>query len=160
MGQSQIQSTLGPQWIRLVPVHPTDTRLNWDLGNMGASSTTWALSFLVPLQCGKAYCPAIGDCRCHEGVYLVCNSFWVGGTCEVASTWMPGPEGFPAEHLIVMRWSVISTSPVSGFNVFADQCNSPKSFTSVSLTHSVQSEWCLSAAWTETDGKLLNSVHP
>lgn len=165
MGQSQIRSTLGPPWIRLVPVHPTDARLDWDLGNMEASSTTWALSFLGPflssLQCGRAYCPAIGECCCHRRVYLVCNSFWVGGACEVASTWRPGPEGFPAEHLIVVRWSVISTSPVTcGFNVFADQCTSPKSFTSVSLTNSVPSERCLSAAWTETDGKVLNSVHP
>lgn len=31
------------------------------------------------------------------------------------------------------------------------------SFTSVSLSNSTQTEWCLSAAWTKTDGKLPTS---
>lgn len=38
------------------------------------------------------YChPAIREWRCHEGVYLVCNSVLVGGVCQVTPTGILGP---------------------------------------------------------------------
>ena len=48
--------------------------------------------------------------RCRQGTYRVCGSDWVG----VGSIWMPGAEGFPAEH-----YNNLLTCPG---NVSADQC--------------------------------------
>ena len=40
-------------------------------------------------------------------------------------------QGFPAEHCIVMRWSVSFTSPFSGFYVVADCCMSTPNFMAI-----------------------------
>ncbi len=33
-----------PSWIRLIPIHPTDAQLDWDLRSLGTRSVPWALS--------------------------------------------------------------------------------------------------------------------
>lgn len=57
-------------------------------------------------------------------LYLVHNSVLNGGVCQVVFTWMdpriPGGS-FPAEHLIIMRLSMLLTSPVIGLNVMANR---------------------------------------
>lgn len=60
-----------------------------------------------------------------EDAWSIC--VWVGGVCQVASTWIPGLKAF--HQNIVTRWSM-STSPVRGFNVVPDQCS-----TQVFMTH-------------------------
>ena len=57
------------------------------------------------LQC------AIREYLCHEGVYLVYKCVWVGGACQVVSHECHG-SSFSTEHSIVMRWSMLFTSPV------------------------------------------------
>lgn len=59
-----------------------------------------------PLQSGKA------------GAMWGCSSVQEGGNFHISTR----AQGFPVEHLIVMRCSMLS-SPVSGFNAVADRCS-------------------------------------
>lgn len=70
-------------------------------------------SFLNSFCGGRAHCPA-GD-----QVSLFYDSVWVG-VCQVASTWIPG-QVITAEHCIVVRWSMLFTGTVCGFNVVGDR---------------------------------------
>lgn len=45
---------------------------------------------------------------------------WVGGTCQVESIWMPGPQIFQ-QNIALSKYDQLFTSPVSDFNV-ADHC--------------------------------------
>ena len=69
---------------------PTDAGLYWELGTLVAGSPPWALC-PNPRVIARAHCPA-GVGHGHHGVYLVCNSVWMGGVCSVASTWIPEPK--------------------------------------------------------------------
>ena len=55
-----------------------------------------------------------------RGVYLVNNSVWMDGSCQVALHECQHPnQRFPAEHCMVIKRSMLFTSPVIGFNVVA-----------------------------------------
>ena len=62
-------------WIRLVPAHSKDARSDWDLGNLGARLTPWALCFNhqgVPEQflwCVRVHFPA-GVAAAYPGVLI------------------------------------------------------------------------------------------
>ena len=88
-GQSQIQSTVGPPWIWLVPAHSMDDWLDWGLGNCEARLMPWApchVPWGIPeqvLQHVRLHCPAHGVC-------LVFNGSWVGYACQLALAWILG----------------------------------------------------------------------
>ena len=107
---------LGPHWIRPAPACLTVAQSEWDLGNLEARSTPWAL-YCVPravpeqcLLCVRAHCPAGGPLLCLNGWFVA------SGIHMNASTL-----GFLAEHCIVMRWSMLFTSPASGHNIMPDR---------------------------------------
>lgn len=90
--------THGGAVMNLVPASPTDARSDWVCQRRRCHQ--W-----VPLPWGcvlrKQLC--LGGWRMSRGI------------CLNIRTW-----GFPAEHCIVMRLSVLSTSPVSPFTVVPD----------------------------------------
>ena len=42
------------------------------------------------------------QCCCDEAVYLVHNSVWMGGACQVAFTWIPAPK--VSQQSIALGW--------------------------------------------------------
>lgn len=69
-------------WIWLVAAHPTDDWSAWDLGNLEARSTPWALCHVplaIPVQvlwCVRAYSLISGEEHCIG--YSVHNVVWMG----------------------------------------------------------------------------------
>ena len=108
------------QWILWVPwvagwglsleqTCPTDTSTGWDLVNLGIQSTPFSFSAV--------------ECCCYEGVYLVYNSVWVGGACQVAPPWIPGP--IVSQQNTALHWMTdVIHFTISGSNVVVDQCRS------------------------------------
>ena len=91
-------------------------------GQVGTSSSSpysWAHSrMFFFLWCDWAYCRRWGRWQClHRMLLSWGNVLW--SICTSARI-----QGFPAEHCILMRWSVLFTSPVCGFNAGADKCKS------------------------------------
>lgn len=75
----------------------------------------------------------ITECHCLEGLYLV---------------------DFPVERCTVARWSMLFTSPISGFNVLSDQCIfhfNQKATENLSRLFSV----CTGASWPQVKASLL-----
>lgn len=104
---------------------------DWDLGNLGIGSTPWALCpicWVIPKQClwfVRAHCPS-GDCHCEVPLpggrlhgLLKCLGGWCMSSRIHTNT---RTQNFPGEHYIVMRWSMLITSAVSGLNIMADRC--------------------------------------
>lgn len=68
---------VGPPWIELVPAHPTDAQLDWDLGNLEARLTPKKLfvTFLGPFL--SSFCGVVGSIvllggvHCHQVVLLL-----------------------------------------------------------------------------------------
>ncbi|KAJ7991139.1 hypothetical protein DPEC_G00294160 [Dallia pectoralis] len=42
--------------------------------------------------------PTIKEYHYHEGVYLICDNVYVGGTCQIDVHLDARTQGFPAEH--------------------------------------------------------------
>ena len=118
---SQEQSMGAPTWMGMALAHPTDTQLT---GIWWIQRPVQCLEFFVrfirpslsrfccvagALSCRGA--TTIEECCCHEGVYLVCNDVW-DYTRQRGVHINARTQGFPAQHLIVTRWSML-TSPVS-----------------------------------------------
>ncbi len=71
---------LGHPWIGFVgPAHPLDALSDWDLGNLKAKATLWNLCHVLKPFLNN-FCSVAGSII-HEGVYVVCNHLYVGGTC-------------------------------------------------------------------------------
>ena len=101
------------------------THSDWDLGSLGVRLAHRALRLILEpipecffLWCDWAYCRRWGRWQClHRMLLSWGNVLW--SICTSARI-----QGFPAEHCILMRWSVLFTSPVCGFNAGADKCKS------------------------------------
>lgn len=101
---------------------------DWNPGNLESRSKLWVLccipqAFPEPfLWCDRVHCPAVGGgtaigvCHCYGRVYLVHNGVLVSEGLQMNVR----TQGFPAGYCIVMRWWMLFTSPVIGFNVVAD----------------------------------------
>ena len=80
-----------------------DAWSDWDLGNVEARPTPWAL-YCVPravpeqcLQCVRAHYPAggasaMGGFVVMRGCTWSTTLVWMGGVCQVAFTWIPVPK--------------------------------------------------------------------
>ena len=65
--------------------------------------------------CGRAQCSA-GIAIAMRG--CAWSRVWIGGACQVGSTWMPGPK-VSQKNIVTGR----SMLPISGFDVLADRCS-------------------------------------
>ena len=87
------------------PAHPTNARLNWDLGNLEAMSTswTWVPQIIFGFRQGALSCWKT-PWWCHQGIQFpkrvstVCNNAKVDATCQSNIHMNGRTQGFPAEH--------------------------------------------------------------
>ena len=80
-----------------------------------SSSCSWAVFECIRSHGPARWATAIRECCGHEGVHLVHNCVWIGRSSGIYMN--AKTHGCSAEHCIVTRWSMLFTSPVSGFNV-------------------------------------------
>ena len=99
MGQSQVQSTMGPPWTRLVLGHLTDAHSQIETWGLRRPGCCWRSTDI-----GERHCAGIWTC--------------VG---EEASAWMPGLKVYQCFSRDD-QWSVLLTSSVSGLHVLLYWC--------------------------------------
>ena len=99
----------------------------WRLGQQLGPFIVYIEVFLSGVCCVSGHIVLLGG-HCHRVVLLwwggvhspqQCLDWWcVSSGIQVKSS----TQVVPAEHRIMIRWSMLFTSPVSGFNVVADRC--------------------------------------